>query len=133
MVTRRIDVFDPSIVTVSKIVAGTTSNVIPESAEILGTIRAVSERTRSKVHDGIRRVAEGVAAAHDAGVDVEVTLGYPVTVNGGDFTDFSMGVACDLIGHDKVVRLPNPVAADYGRDYGPLEKLRLDKYLVLEE
>ena len=109
MVTRRIDVFDPSIVTVSKIVAGTTSNVIPESAEILGTIRAVSERTRSKVHDGIRRVAEGVAAAHDAGVEVDVTLGYPVTVNGGDFTDFSMGVARDLIGNDKVVRLPNPV------------------------
>ncbi|MCB0998335.1 MAG: amidohydrolase [Acidimicrobiales bacterium] len=109
MVTRRIDVFDPSIVTVSKIVAGTTSNVIPESAEILGTIRAVSERTRSKVHDGIRRVAEGVAAAHDAGVEVEVNLGYPVTVNGGDFTDFSMDVARGLIGDDKVVRLPNPV------------------------
>ncbi|GEC96598.1 phosphate ABC transporter substrate-binding protein [Zoogloea ramigera] len=33
----------------------------------------------------------------------------------------------------KDVRMPNPVAADYGRDYGPLEKLRLDKYLVLEE
>ncbi|MFM2071284.1 MAG: hypothetical protein RLZZ623_1547 [Actinomycetota bacterium] len=109
MVTRRIDVFDPSIVTVSKITAGTTSNVIPESAEILGTIRAVSERTRQRVHDGIRRVAEGVAAAHEATVEVEVTLGYPVTVNGNSFTDFSMGVARDLIGADKVVRLPNPI------------------------
>jgi amidohydrolase len=109
MVTRRIDVFDPTIVTVTKITAGTTTNVIPETAEIVGTIRAISERTRAKVHDGIRRVAEGVAAAHEAAVDVEVTLGYPVTVNGGDFTDFSMGVARDLIGADKVVRLPNPV------------------------
>jgi amidohydrolase len=109
MVTRRIDVFDPTIVTVTKITAGTTTNVIPETAEIIGTIRAISERTRAKVHDGIRRVAEGVAAAHEADVDVEVTLGYPVTVNGGDFTDFSMGVARDLIGADKVVRLPNPV------------------------
>jgi hippurate hydrolase len=109
MVTRRIDVFDPSIVTVSKITAGTTSNVIPESAEILGTIRAVSERTRQRVHDGIRRVAEGIAAAHEATVEVEVTLGYSVTVNGDSFTDFSMGVARDLIGADKVVRLPNPI------------------------
>ena len=109
MVTRRIDVFDPAIVTVTKITAGTTTNVIPETAEIIGTIRAISERTRARVHDGIRRVAEGVAAAHEADVDVEVTLGYPVTVNGGDFTDFSMGVARDLIGADKVVRLPNPV------------------------
>jgi len=109
MVTRRIDVFDPTIVTVSRITAGTTSNVIPETAEILGTIRAVSERTRSKVHDGIRRVAEGVAAAHDAGVDVHVNLGYPVTVNGASFTDVSMDVARTVVGNDKVVRLPHPV------------------------
>ena len=109
MVTRSIDVFDPTIVTVAKIVAGTTTNVIPETAEIVGTIRAVSERTRMKVHDGIRRVAEGVAAAHAASVDVQVTLGYPVTVNGADFTDFSMGVATDLLGADRVIRLPNPV------------------------
>ena len=41
MVTRRIDAFDPAVVTVSQIVAGTTSNVIPEKASILGTIRCV--------------------------------------------------------------------------------------------
>ena len=109
MVTRRIDVFDPTIVTVSKITAGTTSNVIPDSAEILGTIRAVSAKTRRKVHDGIRRVAEGICAAHEADVEVEVTMGYPVTVNGDAFTDFSMDVAADVLGSDKVVRLPNPV------------------------
>ena len=109
MVTRRIDVFDPTVVTVAKIVAGTTGNVIPDSAEILGTVRAVSERTRAKVHDGIRRVAEGIAAAHEMEVEVEVTLGYPVTVNARDFTDFSMEVAGDVIGTDHVVRLPNPV------------------------
>ena len=57
MVTRRIDVFDPSVVTVGRITAGTTNNVIPETAEIEGTIRAVSEKTRTRVHDGIRRVA----------------------------------------------------------------------------
>ena len=109
MVTRRIDVFDPSIVTVAKITAGTTSNVIPASAEIYGTIRAVSAKTRSRVHDGIRRVAEGIASAHEAEVDVEVVLGYPVTVNTDPFTDFTMGVASDVLGADKVVRLPNPV------------------------
>ena len=88
MVTRRIDVFDPGVVTVARITAGTTNNVIPETAEIEGTIRAVSERTRSRVHDGIRRVAEGIAAAHDAEVDGDdPDDGYPVTVNDGDFAD----------------------------------------------
>lgn len=109
MVTRRIDVFDPTIVTVAKIVAGTTTNVIPETAEIQGTIRAVSEKTRAKVHEGVRRVAEGIAAAHEAEVEVVTTYGYPVTVNGADFTEFSMGVAAELLGADRVIRLPNPV------------------------
>ena len=43
MVTRRIDAFNPAVVTVGKIAAGSTSNVIPESAELLGTIRTVSD------------------------------------------------------------------------------------------
>ena len=68
MVTRTIDVFDPTVVTVGRISAGTTNNIIPETAVIEGTIRAISERTRAKVRDGIRWVAEGVSAAHDAAV-----------------------------------------------------------------
>jgi amidohydrolase len=109
MITRRIDVFDPAVVTVAHIKAGTTSNVIPETAEILGTVRAVSERTRTRVHDELRRVAEGIASAHDAAADVEVELGYPVTVNDVGFADFANLVATDLLGADKVTTMRNPV------------------------
>jgi hippurate hydrolase len=109
MVTRSIDVFDPAVVTIGRITAGTTNNVIPEIAEIEGTIRTTSERTRAKVHDGIRRVAEGVAAAHDCDCDVEVVLGYPVTSNDDRMAEFALGLAADVAGHDSVVRLPNPV------------------------
>ncbi len=109
MVTRSIDVFDPSIITVGRITAGTTNNVIPETAQIEGTIRAVSERTRSKVHAGIQRVAEGVAAAHDASVTVELTLGYPVTSNDVGFAAFATGVAGEIVGPKRVVQMPHPV------------------------
>jgi amidohydrolase len=109
MITRRIDVFDPAVVTVAHIKAGTTSNVIPETAEILGTVRAVSERTRTRVHDELRRVAEGIAAAHDAAADVEVELGYPVTVNDVGFADFASQVASDLLGGERVTTMRNPV------------------------
>ena len=64
MVTRTVDVFDPAVVTVGQITAGTTNNIIPETAQILGTIRAVSEATRARVKDNIRRVVDGIAAAH---------------------------------------------------------------------
>jgi hippurate hydrolase len=109
MVTRRIDVFDPSVVTVAHINAGTTNNVIPETAEILGTIRAVSERTRRKVHDAVRRVAEGIAAAHDAVAEVTVELGYPVTSNDADYATRVSAVAAEVLGPSKVTTMANPV------------------------
>ena len=109
MITRSIDVFDPSVVTVGRITAGTTNNVIPEVAEIEGTIRATSERTRAKVHDGIRRVAEGVAAAHGCACEVEVVMGYPVTSNDDRFAEWALDLAGDVAGRDKVVALPHPV------------------------
>jgi amidohydrolase len=109
MVTRTIDVFDPSVVTVGRITAGTTNNVIPETAEIEGTIRALSERTRAKVRAGIQRVANGVASAHDAQVEIEFFDGYPVTVNDAGSADFSLDVARELLGDRSVVRMPNPV------------------------
>jgi amidohydrolase len=109
MITRSIDVFDPSVVTVGRITAGTTNNVIPEVAEIEGTIRATSERTRSKVHDGIRRVADGVAAAHGCACEIEIVHGYPVTSNDDEFAEFSLDLARAVAGDDHVVKLPHPV------------------------
>ena len=109
MVTRSIDVFDPAVVTVGRISAGTTNNVIPETAEIEGTIRAVSESTRAKVHAGIRRVVDGIAAAHNCAAEVDVEAGYPVTVNDPDFAERALATAREVAGGDHVVRFPNPI------------------------
>jgi hippurate hydrolase len=109
MVTRRVDVFDPSVVTVGRITAGTTNNIIPESAQIEGTIRTVSESTRARVKDHLRRVADGIAAAHEADAHVEIIAGYPVTSNADEFADFTLGVATEMLGEQRVVRMPNPV------------------------
>jgi amidohydrolase len=80
-VTRRVDVFDPAVITVGRIAAGTATNVIPETAVLEGTIRTVSAATRDRARAAIGHVAEHVAAAHE--MDAEATLrpGYPVTVN----------------------------------------------------
>jgi amidohydrolase len=109
MITRRIDAFDPGVVTVGRISAGTTNNVIPETAEIIGTIRAVSERTRAKIHEGITRVAEGIAAAHDAKASVELVLGYPVTINDDFVADEVARMTGALFGTQRAHIMPNPV------------------------
>jgi hippurate hydrolase len=108
LVTRQVDVFDPAVITVAKIEAGTTRNVIPETASLLGTIRAVSEETRTLVLEGVRRVAEGIAGAHGADVEVELTRGYPVTVNDAAFAGLVARVATDLLGPARSVTPRNP-------------------------
>jgi amidohydrolase len=109
MVTRRIDIFDPVVLTCTKLTAGTTNNVIPETAEMLGTLRATSERARERAHEGIRRVASSIAAAHLCEAAVTIRRGYPVTVNDGGFVDFARGVATDLLGADNYIDRPAPL------------------------
>ena len=109
MVTRTVDAFDPAVVTIARIEAGTTNNVIPETAHLTGTIRTVSESTRSLVLDGLRRLAGGIAAAHGAEAEVEVEQGYPVTVNDDDFATFAEDVARSVVGDAATVRMPSPV------------------------
>jgi amidohydrolase len=109
MVTRRVDVFDPAVVTIAQITAGTTNNIIPDSAFLFGTIRSVSEETRVIVRAGVRRVAEGIAAAHDASVDVDLEPGYPVTINDPDFTSFVVDTARSLVGDERVKEMPAPI------------------------
>ena len=109
LVTRRVDVFDPGVVTVTQIHTGTTSNVIPETALINGTIRAVSERTRSLLHDGIRRVSEGIAAAHGMEVEVDLHIGYDVTINNEDKASFAADVATAVSGDRNVRIMDHPV------------------------
>lgn len=106
-VTRRVDAFDPAIVTIARITAGTTDNVIPESAELLGTIRAVSERTRQEVITGVTRLAEGIAGAHGAVAHVNVRDGYPVTVNDDEFAAFAARAA--TASGANVLAMPTPV------------------------
>lgn len=109
MVTRRVDVFDPAVVTIAQVVAGTTTNIIPETAFLGGTIRTVSEARRIAVRADVRRVCEGIAAAHGASVDVEIEPGYPVTVNDDAFTDLVLSVAREVVGEDDVRLLPAPI------------------------
>ncbi len=109
MITRTVDVFDPAVVTVAKIRAGTTSNVIPETAYLLGTIRTVSERTRRKVGDNLRRLADGIAAAHGATAEVAIGEGYPVTVNDDAWAARSLAVAERTLGAGTAITMPAPV------------------------
>ena len=111
MVTRVVPAFDPAVVTVTRIQAGTAFNVIPESVACEGTIRSVSDETRELTVHGLRQVAEHVAAAHGCTATVEVLPDrhYPVTVNDPAAAERTLAVAADLLGAERALRLPTPV------------------------
>jgi amidohydrolase len=108
-VTRRIETFDPVVITCAQIAAGTTTNVIPETATLLGTMRATSEKAREAARAGLHRVAENIARAHLCEAAVEIRAGYPVTVNDGDFAAFARDVAVDLVGGERFVAAGAPL------------------------
>jgi len=109
MVVSRINAFNPVVLTTTKIEAGTTSNVIPESVDMLGTLRSTSERSRAKAHEGIKRIATQIAMAHEMEAEVELSLGYPVTVNHPDFVDFARGTLEQLFGEGAYIPMKTPM------------------------
>jgi hippurate hydrolase len=109
LVTRRVEAFDPVVLSITKIDAGTTGNVIPESARLLGTLRSFSEKSRATAREGIDRIATGIAKAHGVDANVTLTPGYPVTINDDKFVTFAQGVAQDLLGERGFLKMPAPI------------------------
>ena len=108
-VTRRVDVFDPAVITITRVTGGTTNNIIPESVELEGTIRTVSTRAREAVAALVRQVADGIAAAHGATIELEIVPGYPVTHNDADVVAWIRGLAVELAGEASIDDLAAPI------------------------
>ncbi|HYH26945.1 MAG TPA: M20 family metallopeptidase [Blastococcus sp.] len=109
MVTRRVNVFDPAVVTVGHIEAGSTNNVIPGSAFLEGTIRTLSPARRADTVASVERVARHVAAAHEIALEWEHREGYPVTVNDPGVAAQVLETAAALLGPQASVLLPAPL------------------------
>jgi amidohydrolase len=108
-VTRRIDVFDPSVVSITRVTGGTTNNIIPDKVELEGTIRTVSPETRAAVGRLVHQVADGIAAAHGATIDLEIVPGYPVTMNDPEVVGWFRGLAAQLAGDDAIDDMRAPI------------------------
>ncbi len=108
LVTRRIDVQDPAVLTVTQLTAGDAPNVIPGRASLAGTLRTFSPATLQKVEEELERLVHGIAAAHGLEAEFELKRGYPATVNDVVATEEAEQIIRDQFGDDRWVRIPAP-------------------------
>ncbi len=81
MITRRFAATEASVLTIGKIVAGTTNNIIPDSAYLLGTMRNLSPERRRGDEGSRARSGGNIARAHRCEAEVTITPGFPPTIN----------------------------------------------------
>ena len=82
IISRQVDLSSANaVVTVGAFTAGNRTNIIPDSAVLIGTIRTFDEAVRGEIHTRVRRTAEQIASSAGARATAEIELGYPVTVN----------------------------------------------------
>jgi len=109
MVTRQFNAHDPVVVTIARIVSGTTHNVIPDRATMRGTMRSLSPAHRALLPERLARLVEGIAAAHGMRAELTVTQGFPVSICDSRAVDLGEAVAGDLFGAGVFHRLAAPV------------------------
>jgi amidohydrolase len=102
LVAREIDPTEEAVVTVGTFNAGEAFNVIPDSAELGGTVRTFNARNRDRLEQRIEQLVRGIALAMGARVDFTYTRGYPTTVNDPAMTALVREEAAKVVGPEGV-------------------------------
>jgi amidohydrolase len=106
IVARNVDPLESAVISMCEFHAGNARNVIPQTAELKGTVRTLTSEVRTMVEKRVREVVEGVARMTGAKIDLEYVRGYPVVVNHAPQTDFAIKVAGDVAGNGNVLEMP---------------------------
>ena len=94
-VARRTPVSDPIVLSITKISAGTTHNVLPDAVDLLGTLRTLSPEARQRGRDAFERICTHVAAAHGCSAEVDIEQGYQPTINDARAVELVRDIAGD--------------------------------------
>lgn len=93
---------EPTIITVTQFNSGVATNIIPDTATLVGTIRASSEKKAKEAQQRLKQLAQGMAHANKAQVEVIWQEIYPPTINTAKETRWVLEQARQLLGKDKV-------------------------------
>jgi hippurate hydrolase len=104
IVSRNVSPQEMSVITVGAINAGKASNVIPDSAHMLISVRSLNNAVRDRLESRIKQLIHAQAQAFGATADIHYSADYPLLVNHEEMTRFASQVAADWLGEDEVMR-----------------------------
>jgi hippurate hydrolase len=102
VISRNRDPHQPSVLSITSIQGGHTTNVIPSEVKMMGTFRAMDEGWRFKAHELIRNIVEGIAQSMGAEVDLHIDVGYPSVYNNEALHEKAKAVAQEYLGSARV-------------------------------
>ncbi len=102
LISRETSPFSPAVITIGTITAGSAFNIIPETAQLQGTMRSFSKEHREMLLSRITELAMGIAGAMNATCEVELQDGCPPCVNDADMTAVVYKAAVKTVGESKV-------------------------------
>jgi len=114
IISRSINPIEAGVITVGNVQAGTTYNIIPDSARLIGTIRALTPETVDIIQTKMVNLTKGICRAFGAEGKVRFILGTPSLINDPNESKFVENIVCREFGHE-VFELVNPVMG--GEDF----------------
>ncbi len=122
VISRTMDPLTTGVLSVTMLHAGDTHNVIPQSATLGGTVRALSEETRQMIRRRMIEICEGTEKAFGVSVALDYREGYPPTENHAGETEAAAAAAAAVAGTGKVDPDTRPVMGSEDFAYMLLEK-----------
>ena len=129
IVAREVAPREPVVVTVGRIEAGTTFNVIPDSATLMGTVRVLNDEIRQSMPQKLERIIKGICDALRVTYEFEYDFGYPPTINDPEMNDVVRAVARRALDHDSVVD-PYPIVM-WSEDMAYMQQRRPGAYFIV--
>ena len=127
--SRNIAPVDSAVVSVTQIHGGDADNIIPDDVVLRGTCRSFSAEVRDGFESQIRRIAEGIAAAHGARIELDFERGYPATINHVRESEIAGKIAAEIAGSEHVNLNPKPVMG--GEDFSYMLEAKPGSYIFI--
>src|SRR4029077_13319715 len=102
IVARNVDPLHAAVISICMFQAGSTDNVIPQTARLSGTARSLTPEVRDTLEKRLHEVVEGTARLYGATARLTYRRDYPVTRNHERQTAFAAEVAGEVVGRDRV-------------------------------